>query len=187
MEQNKKQERPPQRRGGRNPRDRKGRDQGEVQEFEQAIIELARVTRVMAGGKRMRFRACVVVGDRKGRVGYGLAKGQDVSMAIAKASTQAKKNVITVPIVDKRTIPHQITVKYKAARVFLKPAKEGTGMKAGGALRQVLDLAGVVDIVSKIHGSKNKINNVRATFKALTMFAPAKPQNRKNTSTQKQN
>ena len=155
VEQDKKQ-RPPRR--GRNPRDRRGEPR-EAQEFEQEIIDLARVTRVMAGGKRMRFRACVVVGDRKGRVGYGLAKGQDVSMAIAKASTQAKKNVISVQLIDNRTIPHEVGVKYKAARVFLKPAKEGTGMKAGGALRKVLDLAGIVDITSKMHGSNNKINN----------------------------
>ena len=176
MEQDKKQRAP--RRGGRNQRDRRGQG-GETQEFEQEIIELARVTRVMAGGKRMRFRACVVVGDRKGRVGYGIAKGQDVSMAIAKASTQAKKNIFTVALVDSRTIPHEVTVKYKAARIFLKPAKEGTGMKAGGALRKVLDLAGVIDITSKMHGSHNKINNVRATFKALEHLLPVVRQEKK--------
>lgn len=149
----------------------------EPEEFEQRMIDLARVTRVMAGGKRMRFRACVIIGDRKGRVGWGVAKGADVSLAIQKAVAQAKKNLITVSIVD-GTIPHQVLVKYHAARLMLKPAKEGNGLIAGGVVRTVLDLAGVQNIVSKMFGSPNKINNVGATFKALGMLrrveSPAK-------------
>lgn len=162
----------PQRGGGR-----RRMQSREPEEFEQRMIDLARVTRVMAGGKRMRFRACVVIGDRKGRVGWGVAKGADVSLAIQKAVAQAKKNIITVSIVD-GTIPHQVTVKYHAARLMLKPAKEGNGLIAGGVVRTVLDLAGIQNIVSKMFGSPNKINNVGATFKALGMLrrveAPAK-------------
>ncbi len=138
----------------------------ERDEFDQRLIDLARVTRVMAGGKRMRFRACIVIGDRKGHVGWGVAKGADVSIAIQKAVGQAKKNMITVSTIE-GTIPHQVTVKYKAARLLLKPAK-GRGLIAGGVVRSILELAGVKDVVSKIFGSPNKINNVAATFKALS-------------------
>jgi len=139
----------------------------EQDEFEQSMIDLARVTRVMAGGKRMRFRACMVVGDRKGHVGWGVAKGADVSLAIQKAVTQAKKNLITVSMIN-GTIPHEVRVKFKAAKLLMKPAKEGRGLIAGGVVRTVLNLAGVKDIVSKMIGSPNKINNVAATFKALS-------------------
>ena len=138
-------------------------------EFEQRVIDLARVTRVMAGGKRMRFRACVAIGDKAGRFGIGLAKGADVTIAINKAVTQAKKEIITVPFY-KNTIPHRVYVKYEAAKILLKPAPEGTGIKAGGAIRIVLDLAGVPNIVGKIMGSNNKINNVRALAKAMKSF-----------------
>lgn len=148
-----------QRRRGRESRD----------EFTSKTIDLARVTRVMAGGKRMRFRACIVAGDRKGRVGSGTAKGADVELAINKATTKAKKQLLTVPMKG-TTIPHQVTAKYSAARVFLKPAPPGTGVKAGGAVRIVLDLVGIQDIIGKIMGSKNKINNVRATLLALSQL-----------------
>ncbi|MFA5358795.1 MAG: 30S ribosomal protein S5 [Patescibacteria group bacterium] len=153
--------------GGRRRGDNKG---GEDGEFEQKIIDLARVTRVMAGGKRMRFRACVAIGDRKGRVAVGLAKGQDVTVAIAKAVTQAKKDIITVPIVN-GTIPIEVREKYKAARVLFKPAKQGKGVIAGGAVRIVLELAGVPNIVTKILGSNNKVTNVKVTMKALNRIA----------------
>lgn len=135
-------------------------------EFEQRIVELARVARVMAGGKRLRFRALVVIGDRRGRVGYGLDKGADVSLAISKATTQARRNLIIVPL-KKNTLPHEIKVKYKSAVVLLKPAPIGTGIIAGGPVRIVLELAGVPNVVAKILGSANKINNVRAIFSAL--------------------
>lgn len=137
------------------------------QEFDQKIVEIKRVTRVVAGGKRMRFRALVVVGDRKGRVGMGLRKGTDVSEAVSKASVAAKKNVRTVPII-KDTIPHEIKFKYKSSVVFLKPAMPGTGVIAGGAIRSVLDLAGVKNVLSKMLGSSNKVNNVTATYLALS-------------------
>jgi len=141
--------------------------QTEKDDFDQKMIDLARVTRVMAGGKRMRFRACIVIGDHKGKIGWAVAKGADVSLAINKAASKARKNLVTVRAY-KGTIPHPIEVKYKAARVMIKPAKLGSGIKAGGAVRAVLELSGIENISAKILGSSNKINNVRATFKALT-------------------
>ena len=143
-------------------------------DYDQAMIDIARVTRVMAGGKRMRFRACVVVGDRKGRVGYAVAKGADVTLAINKAVTKAKKHLIHVPIVNE-TIPHRVQVKSGAAKLLLKPAPKGSGIIAGGAVRIVLDLAGVSNVVAKTLGSKNKINNVSATFKALQSLKRIEP------------
>jgi small subunit ribosomal protein S5 len=139
------------------------------QEFEQKLVDLARVTRVMAGGKRMRFRACVVLGDRKGRVGYGVAKGTDVQIAIGKAVDQAKKRIIKIDS-EKGTVPHQVNVKYGAAKVLLKPAPKGSGVIAGGAVRIVLQLAGIQNVVSKMLGSANKISNVKATFLALKVM-----------------
>jgi len=142
------------------------KNQGPQDEFDQAIVDIARVTRVMAGGKRMRFRACVLVGNRKGKIGTAVAKGKDVALAVNKAVTKAKKNILIVPIVNE-TIPHQVRAKFKAAKIILKPAPKGSGIIAGGAVRTVLDLAGVSNIVAKILGSKNKINNVAVTLKAL--------------------
>lgn len=136
------------------------------EEWQQKIIDIARVTRVQAGGKRMRFRACVVIGDRKGRVGMGVKKGADVASAINKAVTQAKKNLIKVKIVN-NTIPHKIEEKSCGAQILLRPASQGKGIIAGGPVRAVLDLAGIKNVVSKILGSKNKINNVRAAISAL--------------------
>ncbi|MDD5043582.1 MAG: 30S ribosomal protein S5 [Patescibacteria group bacterium] len=138
----------------------------EEKEFEQKIIDLARVTRVVAGGKRMRFRACVAIGDGKGRVGMGLAKGADVTMAVNKAVNKARKNLIEVSIVND-TIPFEIIKKYKAAKIMIKPAPRGTGVKAGGAMRSIMELAGVPNVVGKIMGSSNKINIVRCTIAAL--------------------
>jgi len=154
-------------RSGGGPRGMRGPRRDRVEdEFDQRTVELSRVTRVMAGGKRMRFRALVVVGNKKGRVGIGLAKGADVSIAIDKASTKARKSLITVPLYG-TTIPHQVMVKYKSAQVLLKPAPAGTGIIAGGPVRIVLEVAGVPNVVSKILGSANKINNVRAVLKAF--------------------
>lgn len=120
----------------------------------------------MAGGKRMRFRACVAVGDGKGRVGVGVAKGLDVSLAITKAASAARKRVLTVPIVD-TTIPHTVRLKAGAALVLLKPAPQGTGVIAGGAIRIVLELAGIRNVVAKMLGSSNRVNNAYATIAAL--------------------
>ncbi|MBT5808053.1 30S ribosomal protein S5 [Candidatus Uhrbacteria bacterium] len=135
-------------------------------EFEQKILDLARVTRVTAGGKRMSFRCALVIGDKKGRVGLGVAKGADVQIAIEKAYKQAKKSVITVPIVNE-TIPHKVWVKYGAAIVLLKPAPSGTGLKSGGAMRMILEFAGVPNASSKILNSNNKINIAKATLEAI--------------------
>ena len=150
---------------GRGGRRRESRPR-EVREFDQEIIEIARVTRVMAGGKRMRFRACVVIGDRKGKVGMGVAKGADVTMAVNKAVAKAQKHMIRVPM-RYETIPHRVDCKVGAARLMLKPAAAGRGIIAGGAVRVVLDLAGVKNVVAKILGTRNKLNNVQATIVAL--------------------
>ena len=138
----------------------------EKPEFEQRLVDIARVTRVMAGGKRLRFRACVVIGDLNKKIGWGVAKGADVSIAINKAVDKAKKDMIIVNV-SKNTIPHEVMHKFKAAKVFLKPAPEGRGVIAGGVIRDVLELAGIKDIIAKIYGCKNKVNNVRCTFEAL--------------------
>ncbi len=141
----------------------------EKKEFDQILVDLRRVARMVGGGRRFRFRATVVIGDKKGKVGEGTAKGADVSLAIEKAVNQAKKHLIKVPI-QKGTIPHEVIADYGAAKVLLKPASPGTGLIAGGAVRAVLELAGVRNVLSKILGSKNKVNNIRATLKALRQF-----------------
>lgn len=151
-------------------RPRKDTRTAEEKEFDQRIIEIARVTRVMAGGKRMRFRACVVIGDHKGRMGYGLGKGADVTLAVQKAATRARRDLVVVPI-ENETIPHELRVKYKAARLLIKPAPKGTGVMAGGAIRLALELSGIGNVVTKVYGSKNKINNVGALFVALRQLS----------------
>ncbi len=156
--------------GGGRGGDRRGPPRGrrpeEPKEFDQRILSLDRVTRVTKGGKRMRFRATVIIGDHKGRVGYGVAKAADVSAAVNKAVTQAKKRLMTVPLVNE-TIPHQVESKFGASKVLMKPAPKGTGVKAGGAMRVVMELAGVPNIIGKLLGGKNKINNTKATIEAL--------------------
>jgi len=142
----------------------------EVKEFEEKVVQIDRVTRVVKGGRRLRFRATVVIGDKKGRVGIGVAKASQVVLAIQKAVSQAKKNLVTVNLYD-TTIPHEVNKEYCGAKVFLKPAKPGTGVIAGGAVRAVVEAAGVKDILSKMIGSSNKINNVYATFEALTSLS----------------
>lgn len=156
-------------RGGRRDNRRGRGDVPAEADYEEKNVEVARVTRVTKGGKRMRFRVLSVIGNRKGRTGFGLAKGVDVAGASNKASTQARKSLITVPLVNE-TIPHAVTAKYGAAMVLLKPAPKGSGVKAGGAVRIVLELAGIPNVVSKILGSNNKTNNVKATFEALRML-----------------
>jgi small subunit ribosomal protein S5 len=128
----------------------------------------------MAGGKRMRFRACVAIGDHHGQVGMGVAKAADVPLAISKAVSEARKNLIRIPLFED-TIPHAVLVKFGAAMVLLKPASRGTGIIAGGAVRSVLELGGVPNVVSKMLGSKNKINNVKATIRALSQLRARTP------------
>lgn len=139
----------------------------EVKEFEETVIQVDRVTRVVKGGRRLRFRATVVIGDKKGTVGYGIGKATEVQQAIQKAVAKAKKRLIKVPVYN-GTIPHMVQVKFKASEVMMKPASLGTGIIAGGAVRQILELAGVNNILSKSLGSNNKINTAKATYEALT-------------------
>ena len=135
--------------------------------LEEKVIDINRVTKVVKGGRQMRFSATVVVGNRKGLVGIGTGKANEVNDAIAKASKAANKNVFRVALQDNRTIPHEATGKVGRAVVLVKPAKEGTGVIAGGAARAVLELAGVKDIVSKSLGSNTKVNVAKATLEAL--------------------
>ncbi len=136
-------------------------------EFQTKLLDLARVTRVTGGGKRMSFRAVVVAGDKKGKVGIGVDKGRDVSQAIEKATRRAKRDLVSVVMVE-GTIPHEVKAKYGPAIILLKPQKKGRGLVAGGAVRTICDLAGIKNISSKIlSGSKNKLNNARATMEAL--------------------
>lgn len=152
--------------GNKRPNDRKPRRDRNDKEFEERVVTINRVTKVVKGGRRFRFAALVVIGDGKGRVGFGTGKANEVPDAIKKAIEDAKKNVFTVPTVG-NTIPHTITGKYGAGSVFLRPASEGTGVIAGGAVRDVLEVAGVKDVLSKCLGSRTPINMVRATITAL--------------------
>ena len=141
--------------------------QQEKREYEQKLLDIARVVRVVAGGRRFRFRAVVVIGDKKGKVGVGVSKGQDVSLAVEKAVTNAKKNLIKVSMKN-GTIPHTTEAKFGTAKILLKPGMEGRGIVAGGAVRVICNLAGIENISGKILGkTKNKLNNARATIKAL--------------------
>ena len=156
-------------RGNKRPGNRRNNQfEQKEKEFEERVVQINRISKTVKGGRRMRFSALVVVGDKKGRVGFGLAKANEVPDAIRKALETAKKNVVRVPLVDNyRTIPHGITGKYGAGKVVLLPAAQGTGIIAGGAVRAILELAGATDVVSKCTGSRTPINAVRATMNGL--------------------
>jgi small subunit ribosomal protein S5 len=139
----------------------------EQKEFQESVIQIDRVTRVVKGGRRLRFRATVCIGDQKGRVGLGIGKSNEVRTAIEKAITKAKKNLVTVNL-DGTTIPHEHRSVFKSAKVFMKPASEGTGIIAGGAIRKVLELAGVKDILTKSLGTTNKLNTAKVAVQALS-------------------
>lgn len=140
--------------------------------LEKRMVNVRSVQKTVKGGRTLSFSALCVVGDRKGRVGIGTGKARETVNAIEKAFNEAKKNMITVNM-NGTTIPHEIVMKYGASTIALKPAKEGTGVIAGGAARPVLELAGIRDITAKNHGSNNKINTVRATFEALKALQTA--------------
>jgi small subunit ribosomal protein S5 len=147
-------------------RKRGGRRKREPSEYEETTLSVDRVTRVVAGGRRLRFRAVVVTGNKKGKVGLGTGKAGEVQSAVQKAVADAKRNMIRVPLVE-GTIPHEVDIKFKAARIRLLPAREGTGIIAGGALRVVLEHAGVKNVLSKRFGTNNKLVNAQAVIKAL--------------------
>jgi small subunit ribosomal protein S5 len=142
-------------------------------EFEEKIVQVNRVSKKTAGGNKIGFSVLAVVGDRAGRVGVGLGKAPSVQEAIRKGSTYAKKHLLTVPMLE-TTIPHEIFIKRGAAKVLLKPASKGTGVIAGGAVRAVVEAAGIKDILSKVLGTSNQASNVYATLEALGQLRPLK-------------
>ena len=144
----------------------------EEKQFDERTLHIDRVARVVKGGRRFRFRALVVVGDKKGKVGIGIAKGADVTAAVAKATDVAKKHFIAVHTY-KGTIPHESQAKVGGANILIKPAAAGTGLIAGGVVRTVLEVAGINNALSKSLGSTNKVNSAYATIKALELLAPA--------------
>lgn len=163
-------------RRGRN--DRRGRGRGrrndrsaEEKMFDEQTVSIDRVSRTVKGGRRLRFKALVVVGDRKNRVGVGVSKGRDVQQAIEKATNIAKKSMITVPI-ENGTIPHEVELKFGASRVLLKPAAPGTGIIAGGVVRTIVGVTSVKNLISKSIGSTNKVNVAYTTIKALDSLKP---------------
>lgn len=145
----------------------------EEKQYDERVVSIDRVARVVKGGRRFRFRALVVIGDKKGKVGAGTAKGSDVTEAVSKATDVAKKHLITVSIED-GTIPHEQEAKVAGAKILLKPAAAGTGLIAGGVVRVVLEVAGIQNILSKSLGSSNKINLAYATLEALESIKPRK-------------
>lgn len=159
------------RRGGRRNDRLSTNQQREEKAFEEIVIGIDRVARVVKGGRRFRFKALVVVGDKKGKVGVGVSKGADVQVAVQKATDVAKKHLIHVPILN-GTIPHDVEVKLSGARVLLKPAAPGTGVIAGGVVRNIIAVSGINNLLSKSLGSSNKVNIAYATIEALKSLAP---------------
>ena len=145
----------------------------EPKEFIEKLVKLNRTSKTVKGGRRMSFSALTVVGDQKGRVGYGFGKANDVSEAIRKSIDRAKRNLVTVPVKN-GTLPHEMIGKYKASQILLKPACPGTGIIAGGPVRAIMDAIGATDVISKSQGSRASVNVVRATFDALAHLMDAK-------------
>ncbi len=158
-------------RGGRRDDRRGGKSGFEAvkKEFEEVLLEVGRVTKVTSGGRQLRFRAAVVIGDRNGRVGFGLGKAREVSIAVEKAVNSAKRNLIKVPL-ENGTVPYQVETKFKSVKIMIHPATEGTGIIAGGSARRILELAGCQNILSKRHGGRNVITTAYATIEALKKY-----------------
>lgn len=156
-----------------NRRDRNNRTEEVEKQFDERVINVDRVARVVKGGRRFRFRALVVVGDKKGRIGIGIAKGADVTTAVTKAVDVAKKHMIEV-VTYKGTIPHEAQAKVGGSNILIKPASAGTGLIAGGVVRTILEVAGINNALSKSLGSTNKVNTSYATMDALRQLVPAK-------------
>lgn len=158
------------------PRGRRTNDRSEQPReekiFQEYVVSIDRVARVVKGGRRFRFKALVAIGDGKQRVGVGVAKGQDVQSAVAKATDKAKKQLITFPVTDKASIPHDVEAKVGGAKVRIMPAAPGTGIIAGGVVRSIMQLTGVTNLLGKTLGSNNKVNNAYATIEALRQLAP---------------
>ena len=157
-------------RGGRRD-DRRNKAPEAPKEFEEIVINIDRVARVVKGGRRFRFKALVVVGDHKTKVGVGVAKGADVQAAISKATDVAKKHLVNIPLANE-TIPHEMEVKLSGARVLIKPASPGTGIIAGGVVRAIIGVTGIRNLLSKSLGSTNKVNIAYATVEALGSLVP---------------
>ncbi len=153
------------------PQRRNDRPAPEEKLYDERVLNIDRVARVVKGGRRFRFRALVVVGDKKGKVGIGASKGADVTSAISKATDVAKKNMVAISL-SKGTLPHEAETKVSGAKIRLMPASPGTGLIAGGVVRTVLEVAGVKNALSKSLGSSNKINVAYATLEALTSIKP---------------
>lgn len=154
-----------------NRRPRRDDKPAEDKVFEEQVIAIDRVSRVVKGGRRFRFKALVVVGDKKARVGVGVAKGQDVQAAVQKATDVAKKHLVTIPLTN-NTIPHEVELKYGGAHVLLKPAAPGTGIIAGGVVRTIIGVTGISNLLTKSLGSNNKVNIAYATIEALRSLVP---------------
>jgi len=148
-------------------------DGGEEKQFDERVLHIDRVARVVKGGRRFRFRALVAIGDHKNRIGIGTAKGADVTAAVTKAVEVAKKHLITIPLY-RGTLPHEVEAKVGGAKILIKPASPGTGLIAGGVVRSILEVGGVSNVLSKSLGSSNKTNTAYATVAALQQIVPSK-------------
>jgi small subunit ribosomal protein S5 len=139
--------------------------------YEEKVIQIKRVTKVVKGGKKLTFRAVVIIGDNKKKVGVGIGRADDINIAISKATLHGKKNLINVPLTLKYSVPHVIKASYGACKIMLRPASQGTGVIAGGSIRTVLELAGIKNILAKQFGSSNILNNAKATILALNLLS----------------
>ena len=151
----------------------KHNDRRSQDEFIEKLVKLNRTSKTVKGGRRMSFSALTVVGDQKGRIGFGFGKANDVTEAIRKSIDKAKSNLTVLPVKN-GTIPHEVLGQYKSSTVLLKPARPGTGVKAGGPVRAVMDAAGITDVISKSQGSRTSVNVIRATFDAVAQIMDAK-------------